>query len=168
MSIVAVLNGLDAAALAKALSGCCASRRWVVQMSAAAPFANDEALLAAAAETWNGLAREDWLEAFAGHPKIGDLEALRSKFPDTRAWAGAEQAGVADASAAVLQRLAALNHKYQERFGYIFIVCATGKTAAEMLTLLEGRLASDPGTELLVAAGEQLKITLLRLGKLAP
>ena len=135
-------------------------------MAAARPFASDEQLLAAAGEIWNRLAPEDCLEAFAAHPRIGDVGALQAKFAATRAWASAEQAGVAAASQDVLQRLLALNREYEWRFGYIFIVCATGKTANEMLAILESRLPNEPLAELRVAAAEQLKITQIRLRKL--
>jgi allantoinase len=146
---------------------CCASTRWVEVMLAARPFVDDAGLLQAAGKYWWGLDQSDWLEAFAGHPKIGDVDSLRAKFANTRQWAGSEQAGVAEASEATLQRLSKLNDEYQTKFGYIFIVCATGKSADEMLALLESRLPNDAETELKTAAGEQLKITELRLKKLA-
>jgi OHCU decarboxylase len=167
MSMVEPLNDLDDASLEAALTRCCAARRWVLEMAAARPFLSDEELLTKAAEIWSRLGREDWLQAFAGHPRIGDVEALHSKFAETRAWASGEQASVARASEEVLQRLLTLNHRYEERFGYIFIVCAIGKSAEEMLAILERRLHNDEGTELRTAAAEQLKITLIRLRKLA-
>jgi OHCU decarboxylase len=167
VSIVDYLNRLDDASLTAALTNCCAAPRWVHQIAAEKPFSSDEELLAKAAEVWNRMCREDWLEAFAAHPRIGNIDALHSKFSDTRDWATDEQAGVASAAADVLQRLLALNRTYEDKFGCIFIVCATGKTADEMLAILESRLANDEQTELRVAAAEQLKITLLRLRKLA-
>jgi allantoinase len=145
---------------------CCASSRWVGVILAARPFADDAALLEAAARYWWELDRDDWLEAFAAHPKIGDIDSLRAKFANTRQWAGGEQAGVAEASEVVLQRLAKLNDEYEKKFGYIFIVCATGRSADEMLAILESRLPNDADTEIKIAAGEQLKITELRLQKL--
>jgi OHCU decarboxylase len=166
MAIAEYMNGLSGDSLRAALDKCCASRRWADQMIAAQPFANDPLVLEVAAGSWWNLNRRDWLEAFAAHPKIGDVDSLRAKFANTRAWAGGEQAGVAAASEATLHRLAQLNHEYEARFGYIFIVCATGKTADEMLAILESRLPNDPQTELRIAAGEQLKITELRLKKL--
>ena len=108
----------------------------------------------------------DWLEAFAAHPRIGDLDALRKKFASTANWCAGEQAGVAAADEAVLTALADGNRAYEARFGYIFIVCATGKSAAEMLAILTARLANDPEVELKVATAEQAKITRLRLEKL--
>ena len=166
MSIAEYLNNLEVEPLRSALIKCCASRRWVDQMIAARPFGNDSLVLEAAASNWWNLDCEDWLEAFAAHPKIGDVDSLRAKFANTRAWAGGEQAGVAAASEATLHKLAELNREYETRFGYIFIVCATGKSADEMLAILESRLPNDPQTELGIAAGEQLKITKLRLKKL--
>jgi OHCU decarboxylase len=166
VSIVERLKQLDDASLAAALTNCCGSRRWVRQIAAERSFFSDEQLFEKASDVWHRLGREDWLEAFAAHPRIGDLKALHSKFAATRAWAGGEQAGVAGAADDVLQRLLTLNRQYEKRFGYIFIVCATGKTAEEMLTILESRLANDEKTELRLAAAEQMKITLLRLRKL--
>ncbi len=108
----------------------------------------------------------DWLEAFAAHPRIGDVDALRAKFAATAAWASGEQAGVAGASESTLRALAEGNRDYEAKFGHIFIVCATGKTADEMLGLLRERLANEPDAELAVAAAEQAKITAIRLRKL--
>jgi OHCU decarboxylase len=167
VSIVDRLNHLDDASLTAALTNCCASRQWAGQMATEKPFFSDEVLLQKAAEIWNRMGREDWLEAFAAHPRIGDIGALNARFSDTRDWARGEQAGVAGAAQNVLQRLLDLNHTYEERFGYIFIVCAAGKTADEMLAILESRLANDERIELRLAAAEQLKITLIRLRKLA-
>lgn len=167
MAIAERLNTLDDDALQAALVNCCAARKWVERMAAARPFATDAEVLAAAAQIWWELDRDDWLEAFAGHPKIGDVEALRSRFAETRAWASDEQSGVAGAGDEVLRELARLNGTYEERFGYIFIVCATGKSAAEMLALLQERLPHEADAELRIAAGEQLKITEIRLRKLA-
>jgi 2-oxo-4-hydroxy-4-carboxy-5-ureidoimidazoline decarboxylase len=135
-------------------------------MMAARPFGDRERLFAAADAAWSALGSEDWREAFAHHPKIGDEGALRARFPDPRQWAEGEQAGARQASEEILEALARENQAYEARFGHIFIVCATGKTAAEMLDLLRGRLHNEPHTELRVAAGEQAKITRLRLQKL--
>jgi 2-oxo-4-hydroxy-4-carboxy-5-ureidoimidazoline decarboxylase len=147
---------------------CCGASRWAEQMAACRPFRSEEELFNASEHTWRGLDRADWLEAFAAHPKIGDLNALRAKFGTTAAWSAAEQAGLAGAADAVLQNLAEGNRLYEQKFGYIFIVCATGKTATEMLALLQQRLENDPDKELLIAAGEQAKITQLRLQRLCP
>jgi allantoinase len=167
-SIGEYLNQLDADSLRAALAKCCSSERWLDRMIVERPFTgNNRLLLRDAAVFWWAMDREDWLEAFAAHPKIGDVESLRAKFAGTRDWAGGEQSGVAGASEGTLNRLAELNRDYEARFGYIFIVCATGKSADEMLAILESRLPNDPQTEVQIAATEQLKITQLRLRKLS-
>jgi len=145
---------------------CCGSTRWAVAMTAGRPFHTPAQLLAEAEEIWRRLAPEDWREAFAHHPKIGDLDNLRQKFAGTWQWSTGEQQGVPDAEEQVLQALAAGNTAYEEKFGYIFIVCATGKNAAEMLAILQLRLPNAPETEITIAAQEQKKITRIRLHKL--
>jgi 2-oxo-4-hydroxy-4-carboxy-5-ureidoimidazoline decarboxylase len=145
---------------------CCGSRRWAEAMTAQRPFVTEAALHEAAERLWWALERSDWLEAFAAHPRIGDIEALRARFAATAAWSACEQAGVAAAPEDVLQRLAEGNRIYEERFSYIFIVCATGKSAAEMLGLLEARLGNAPDDEIKIAAAEQSKITWLRLERI--
>ena len=127
------------------------------------PFGSDEQLLAAARAEWSALTPEDWREAFRHHPRIGDRASLRARFPATAALSEGEQRGVAGASQATLDALTEGNRAYEEKFGYIFIVCASGKTADEMLGLLRARLGNDPATELPIAAGEQAAITTLRL-----
>jgi 2-oxo-4-hydroxy-4-carboxy-5-ureidoimidazoline decarboxylase len=158
------LNQLDSKGAAAALRRACGAERWVTQMNALCPFPSTRALLDSAERVWRRLERADYLEAFAHHPQIGeDLEALRSRFRGPLDAAAREQAGVANASEHVLVALRDGNRAYRERFGYIFIVCATGKTADEMLELLGSRLGADPGAELVTAAEEQAKITRLRL-----
>lgn len=130
------------------------------------PFSSAESLLQAAEQVWNKLGPEDFKEAFTHHPKIGDLNSLREKFSTSANWAAGEQSSVATASEAVLEELAAGNDRYERKFGFIFIVCASGKTADEMLALLKARLPNDPDTEIKIAAAEQSKITKLRLEKL--
>ena len=145
---------------------CCGSRRWALEMSARRPFANFEELSEAADKFWESLSPNDWREAFTHHPKIGDIKSLRKKFAGTAQWAKGEQLGVDAASERTLKALAEGNRLYEAKFGYIFIVCATGKTADEMLTLLNARLNNIPSEEIRVAAGEQAKITTIRLKKL--
>jgi 2-oxo-4-hydroxy-4-carboxy-5-ureidoimidazoline decarboxylase len=142
------------------LGRCCGSRRWAERMQARQPFADFADLLKQADEVWWSLEPADWLEAFTHHPRIGDKEALRQK------WAAQEQAGAARASEAVLDALAAGNAAYEKKYGHIFIVCATGKTAPEMLELLRARMNARPEDELRAAAGEQAKITRIRLEKI--
>lgn len=132
-------------------------------MLARRPFDSRVGLLTAAREEWDSLGPEDWREAFAHHPKIGDRQALAVRFPATHTLSAREQAGVSSATQAVLDTLTEENRRYEDRFGHIFIVCATGKTAEEMLALLRARLGNDPEIELRIAAEEQAKITALRL-----
>jgi 2-oxo-4-hydroxy-4-carboxy-5-ureidoimidazoline decarboxylase len=127
------------------------------------PFGGVPALLTAAREEWFALAPDDWRDAFAHHPKIGDLGALRARFAATAALAEREQAGVAGAPDAILEALAEGNRAYEQKFGFIFIVCASGRSAGEMLDMLRARLRNDPRTELLIAAEEQAQITARRL-----
>jgi 2-oxo-4-hydroxy-4-carboxy-5-ureidoimidazoline decarboxylase len=148
------------------LAASCGSARWVERMLKRRPFGSRQALLDAASEEWWALGPDDWREAFAHHPKIGDREALRNRFSATRALSEKEQAGVAGASDAVLAALEEHNRAYEARFGYIFIVCATGRSAEEMLVLLRERLRNEPDQEIRVAAQEQARITAIRLGSL--
>lgn len=145
---------------------CCGSRAWAAAMIAARPWANLDELLTAADDAGRNLGEADWLEAFAAHPRIGDIESLREKFANTKLWAAGEQAGVAAADEAVLSGLAEGNAAYEIRFGFLFIVCATGKSAEEMLRLLRARLSNSRETELRIAADEQLKITKIRVLKM--
>lgn len=145
---------------------CCGSRRWADLMVFQRPFKNKEAVLSSADAVWAKTDEIDWLEAFAQHPRIGGKDALRAKFSATSDWAKNEQSSVAAADEAVLDALARGNVEYEAKFGYIFIVCATGKSAAAMLDLLKSRLGNDPKTEKRIAAGEQAKITKIRLEKL--
>ena len=158
MTIAAHINGLPADAAGAALARCCASKQWVQRMLAGRPYASDEALFQACEREWWALDRDDWLEAFAAHPRIGD------RTPD--AWSGSEQSGMARAGADLRLALREENAAYERRFGHVYLVCATGRGAAELLADLKARLANDPGKELRVAAGEQAKITRLRLEKL--
>ncbi|RYY18366.1 MAG: 2-oxo-4-hydroxy-4-carboxy-5-ureidoimidazoline decarboxylase [Cytophagaceae bacterium] len=163
---LANLNYLAPTARAEALTTCCGSSAWVAALNQRFPFATAEALYATADHIWHGLDEADWREAFTHHPKIGDVQALREKFASTATWAAGEQGAVQQASAETLAELAAGNTAYEQKFGYIFIVCATGKSAGEMLTLLQARLPHAPTEEIHLAQGEQAKITRLRLQKL--
>ncbi len=180
------LNALPSDEARKTLTRCCGSARWVEAMLGRRPFASSAALHAAAEAIWAGLERQDFLEAFAHHPKIGTKIGTKTgtkigtkigsqggdpagdeRLAATAAWSRQEQARVAEADDGIKNALAAANAAYLRRFGFIFIVCATGKSAGEMLGLLEARLQNDPTRELLIAAGEQARITRLRLEKLA-
>jgi len=160
------LNALDAAAASRELLRCCGSTRWADRMAAARPFRDFPTLADSADRIWWQLERADWLEAFAAHPRIGAGGAGSSGEAGPERWSAQEQSGAAGASRDVAESLATANSEYASRFGYVFIICATGKSAAEMLEALEGRLGQSPEQELRIAAEEQRKITRLRLSKL--
>jgi 2-oxo-4-hydroxy-4-carboxy-5-ureidoimidazoline decarboxylase len=162
-----VLNALDEPAARAALRSACGAQRWVERMLAHRPFTSGEALYALADAEWRASSRADYLEAFSHHPRIGeDLGALRQRFPSTASSSSREQAGVADADEATLSALRDANVAYRERFGFIFIICATGKSAKQMLAALESRMHNDATSELVIAAREHAKITRLRLERL--
>ena len=160
------LDGLAEGDAVAAFLRCCGSRRWADAMARGRPYRHEAALLAAAERAFVPLASADWLEAFSHHPRIGERKALAERFPATTGWSASEQAAVAGAGEDVLDALLRANREYEARFGYIFIVCATGKSAPEMLALLRRRLPNDPDAELEIAAAEQRKITAIRLKKL--
>ncbi|HEX5655357.1 MAG TPA: 2-oxo-4-hydroxy-4-carboxy-5-ureidoimidazoline decarboxylase [Chitinophagaceae bacterium] len=159
-------NILPREQLIETLNKCCGSSAWVKRMLPFVPADDMVELLEDAEEQWWLCTEGDWKEAFAQHPKIGDKESLHKKFESTAAWASDEQSGVVDAPNEIIEDLAEANRLYEEKFGYIFIVCATGKSAEEMLTLLQTRLQNSPEVEIEVAADEQQKITRLRIEKL--
>ncbi len=130
------------------------------------PYESLDELTRAANDVWWALEQSDWLEAFHSHPKIGEKKAAAEVSSQSKQWSGQEQAGVQIASDETLDSLAQLNQDYEQKFGFIFIVCATGKSAAEMLELLRERLSNEPDAELRIAAAEQAKITEIRLKKL--
>ena len=160
----AVLNALGVDAARAALRAACGAERWVARMLERRPFASDQELLSAAADEWQSSSVDDYLEAFSHHPQIGeDLAALELRFASTSSLSKREQSGVEAAPRATLLALSAANRAYRERFGFIFIICATGKTAGEMLAALEARSLNERGVEIALAAAEQAKITRLRL-----
>jgi len=144
---------------------CCTSSTWVKAMVEARPFADDIAVAKQADLAWQELEEADYLEAFDGHPKIGDVSSLRAKYANTKELAGNEQGLVKEANDDVLEILSQGNTDYEEKFGFIFIVCATGKSAKEMSDLLQARLPNNKTTELVNAAEEQRKIFQLRIDK---
>lgn len=162
---LAEFNQLSNELAAEALLFCCGSSSWVREMALRRPFKSLVELKRHSSQVWNALSERDWKEAFSHHPKIGDLKSLKEKFAGTKAWAEEEQKGSQNAPEEVLKTLARRNETYENRFGFIFIVCATGKSAAEMLENLERRLKNTPQAELKVAALEQDKITQIRLEK---
>ena len=157
-------NALPSAQAESALRDCCGSARWAASVASRRPYASVEALHKAADSIWWNLERADWLEAFSHHPQIGDKPAGGSE--SARQWAAGEQAGARNAADDVKARLARANRAYFEKFGYIYIVCATGKSADQMLALLGQRLQNDPASELPIAAEQHRLITRLRLQKL--
>jgi 2-oxo-4-hydroxy-4-carboxy-5-ureidoimidazoline decarboxylase len=160
------LNALPEEKAVVELLRCCGCAAWASAMARKRPFASKDALLAAADEEWSLAGPTEWLEAFAHHPRIGGKDALRAKFASTVAWAKGEQAGAAAADEATLDGLAKGNEEYEKKNGFIFIVCATGKTANEMLSLLNKRLPNERDQEMRISAAEQSKITKIRLEKL--
>ena len=160
----AYLDALSEEEARAALARCCGASRWVQRMLARRPFGTREALFAAAEAAWGHLARADYLEAFSHHPRIGESPAAPGE--KAAAWSREEQRGLEGADHDVRTRLVALNRIYEQRFGHIYLVCASGKGADELLAILASRLAHEPDHELTVAAAEQAKITRLRLEKL--
>ncbi len=160
------LNTLPREQLVSELTKCCGSPAWVNKMLPFFPADDLVELLEDAEEQWFKCSEEDWKHAFAQHPKIGDIDSLKKKFASTAQLASAEQSAVNSASQNTIEALAEANKKYEDKFGYIFIVCATGRSAEEMLEILESRLSNNPKEEIEIAADEQNKITKLRLEKL--
>ena len=152
------LNVLPDPSLGDVLRRCCGSSTWISAMIARKPFASLTDLLAGSDAAWSVTSESDWHEAFAHHPRIGDTR--------TKGWAEGEQSQVRNEAADVQDELMQANRDYEARFGHIYIVCATGKSAGEMLADARARMDNDPETELRIAAAEQHKITQLRLRKL--
>ena len=154
-------NTLDKETAKQHLFACCGSTKWADAMMKHFPFASEKQLVDWSASIWyNECGESDWLESFTHHPKIGDVKSLTEKF------AGKEQAGVAVATSETIDALAKSNADYESKFGFIFIVCATGKSANEMLRLLLDRLKNTAVEERNIAMGEQQKITIIRFKKL--
>ena len=144
---------------------CCGSKAWADGLAARRPFPDVTSLLAASDETWSNLSAADWMEAFRSHPRIGESRTPESTSIQSATWSAQEQQKVAVAGDAAKSALAEANEKYERRFGHIFIVCATGKSAAEILGILQRRLHNDDRTELLEAAEQQRQIIRIRVTK---
>lgn len=142
----------------------CTSRCWQQRMKAAMPFRTPELFAQSAEQAFAFLQEPDWLEAFAGHPMIGDIETLEKKYAQGKALSEQEQRQIQQATQETLQELLELNQRYFSKFGFIFIVCATNKSAQEMLTILKQRINHSRKEELLLAALEQQKISHIRMG----
>ena len=157
------LNSLTYSEANEQFKLCCGAENWVIKMNQNRPFQNKDDLYQKSESIWFSLSSKDWLEAFIHHPKIGDIDSLRKKFHNTKSISENEQSGVNDAAESTLKDLAESNQLYEDKFGFIFIVCATGKSADEMLALIKIRLNNNVNAEMLNAAKEQNKITQLRL-----
>ena len=161
------LNTFSESEAVSHLEQCCVSSTWVSKMVESRPFINHQDVISKAANIWyNDCSRNDFLEAFTGHPKIGNVESLKEEFAKTKEWAGNEQSKVGKASMITIEELAQVNQDYEEKFGYIFIVSASGKSAHEMVAIAKARLAHNEEDEIHIAMNEQHKITVIRLVKL--
>jgi len=147
-----------------ALLSCCAAERWAEQLVAMRPFATEEELFAAADRVWAEMQQPDWMQAFSAHPRIGDRKPAHASALSS-SWSRQEQVSTEAAQTSVLTQLADGNQSYEELFGFTYIICATGKSAEEMLQILNRRLDSDRPTELKEAAEQQRQITQIRLRK---
>ena len=159
-------NDLPAGRATELLSACCGSSRWVAGMKSRRPFASRDQLFGAADEIWRSLGPNDWKEAFSHHPRIGETSAAIGQGQQSATWSAGEQGSVSRASESIRLAQKDMNAQYERRFGFIYIVCATGKSPNEMFAIARERLSNDPVTELRVAAEEQRKIMRLRLEKL--
>jgi 2-oxo-4-hydroxy-4-carboxy-5-ureidoimidazoline decarboxylase len=163
-NVLARWNALDTADAAREALPCCGSNAWALALASKRPIADETSLIETSTAIWWALPEQAWREAFDSHPRIGQKHAVSHATKESLQWSAKEQQNVT-ADDATKQALEKANQRYEERFGRIFIVCATGKTSAEILTLLESRLQHDDATELREAAEQQLQITQLRLNK---
>ena len=163
--VLASWNSLPSGDAAREILPCCGSSAWAAAMASKRPLLDHRALLAASDEIWRGLGEADWLEAFRSHPRIGESSAGKSVVTQSSAWSEQEQQKAATAEAAIKTALKWGNREYEQKFGRIFIVCATGKSASEILEILRRRLHNDDVTELQLAAEEQRQIMQIRLNK---
>lgn len=163
---LSVLNNATPEHAFALIESCCCAPRWVEAMVASRPFKNNDSVYQQAQQIWLSLDKNDYLAAFEGHPQIGDITTLKEKYASTSHVAGNEQAGMSSAQESLLIEMAQINQQYLTKFGFIFIVCASGKSAEQMLNLIKNRINNTPATELIIAAQEQAKITQIRLEKL--
>jgi 5-hydroxyisourate hydrolase/2-oxo-4-hydroxy-4-carboxy-5-ureidoimidazoline decarboxylase len=161
------LNSLSEQEAFAQLEQCCVSKTWVNQMLTSRPFSSENELIKKAASIWyNDCSVKDFKDAFTGHPKIGNVESLKEKFAHTAEWAGNEQSRVTSANIETIEALTKANELYEDKFGYIFIVSASGKSAETILAIINSRLNNKGDDEIYVAMNEQHKITVIRLVKL--
>lgn len=163
---LAQLNALPAPDCAELFAACCGSSRWVSELVARRPFASLMELRSVGDDIWWALDASDWLEAFAHHPRIGGTQSSAAQSERASTWSASEQAAVTTAAPSARTELATINDAYETKFGFIYIVCASGRSAQELLAIARDRLGNDLDVELRVAAEEQRQITNLRLGKL--
>jgi 2-oxo-4-hydroxy-4-carboxy-5-ureidoimidazoline decarboxylase len=163
-AVLSSWNGVEAQSALDAMLSCCGARRWAAAMVALRPIGSVTELSAAADRIWSTMEEADWMEAFACHPRIGERKASHASQKSV-AWSQQEQSSAAGAADRVLAELAAGNLLYEQRFGFTYIVCATGRSADEMLAILNRRLAGSRAAELIEAAEQQRQITQIRLGK---
>jgi len=163
--VLARWNTVSPERAAEQILSCCGSSTWARELASRRPFPDEAALFAASDEIWRGLKESDWLEAFSKHPRIGERKVPPAASSESASWSAEEQNHVGSAAESVRQALAEANREYERRFGRVFLVCATGKSAEEMLDILRRRMEKDNDTELHAAAEEQGKITNLRLKK---
>jgi OHCU decarboxylase len=164
-TVLARWNGLPLEIAAEEILPCCCSKAWALAMANRRPILDESALLSACDEVWKNLPESDWLEAFRSHPRIGDSHAPASATAQSAAWSGEEQRKAGTAGDDIKAALRAGNRVYEQRFNRTFIVCATGKSAPDILEILRRRLENDDATELREAAGQQRQIAHLRLKK---
>jgi 2-oxo-4-hydroxy-4-carboxy-5-ureidoimidazoline decarboxylase len=158
-------NGMTTADAVRQLMTLCGSTRWANAVAAARPLTSADDLRRAMARAFDQLSDQDWLEAFRHHPRIGDVTKLRERFGATAHLSESEQRGIAGANESTLQALHQRNQDYEARFGHVFLICATGKSATEMLAALEARIDNAAAAELAIAAAEQRKITDIRFNR---
>jgi len=156
-------NSLDRDAAAEAVLACCGSRAWAEELAARRPIADEAALLEESSDVWRALPVEAWLEAFDSHPRIGEQRPQGHATDESLKSSATEQAVALSADEAAKIALKDANRRYEERFGRIFIICASGRSASEILAALEARMKNDDATELSDAAEQQRQITALRL-----
>jgi len=163
-AVLSAWNTADVEVAVDTLLSCCAARRWAAEVSAQRPFAGAELLFQTADAVWKDMREPDWMEAFRAHPRIGQRKVEHATAQSKR-WSSQEQAAVGRANAEILAELAEGNRRYEELFGFTYIVCATGNSAEDMLQILRRRLSSDREAELREAAEQQRQITQIRLRK---
>lgn len=161
--VLARWNSLDHAAAAREALPCCGSQAWAITLASSRPIADEAALIETSSSIWLSLPEEAWQEAFDSHPRIGQKHSQAQATEQSLRWSAQEQRTALSEDDGTKLALEEANRRYEQKFGRIFIVCATGKSSAEMLAILEARMTNDAATELLEAAEQQRQITQLRL-----